>query len=73
MTVYVRDARFFVVDEDSSDVSEALLPLEFDPALQKAMALMENGARIKVLHTAHASQIEITRFVSQGIPTELIE
>ena len=47
-------------------------PLEFDPAYQKACALVENGVRVKVLYTPEASQIQITRFVSHGISTELV-
>lgn len=67
----IRDARFYVVDEEASDFKD-VHPLEFDPAFDKANALTENGHRIKVLYTEDASQIEITRFVSHGIPAELV-
>lgn len=67
----IRDARFYVVDEESGELIH-VDPLEFDPAFDKAHALTENGHRIKVLYTEEATQIEITRFVSHGIPTELV-
>ena len=67
----IRDARFYVVDEDNASNENVAEPLEFDPAFDKALALSENGRRVKVLYTEEATQIEITRFVSQGIPAEL--
>lgn len=67
----IRDARFYVVDEEAGDLKD-VDPLEFDAAFDKAHALTENGHRIKVLYTEEASQIEITRFVSHGIPAELV-
>jgi hypothetical protein len=68
----IRDARFYVVDEDNGGMAKDAEPLEFDPAYQKACALVENGVRVKVLYTEEASQIQITRFVSHGIATEIV-
>lgn len=72
MTLDIRNVRFYVVDEDDGGMAKDAEPLEFDPAFQKACALVENGVRVKVLHTEEASQIQITRFVSHGIATELV-
>lgn len=66
----IRDARFYVVDQDAQD-DGAVVPLELDAAFDKALALTENGKRIKVLYTAEATQIEITRFLSHGVSAEL--
>jgi hypothetical protein len=66
----IRDARFYVVDEDRPDASK-VDPLAFDAAFDKAHALTENGKRVKVLYTEEATQIEITRFISHGIQAEL--
>jgi hypothetical protein len=68
----IRDARFYVIDEDNGGMAHDAEPLEFDPAYQKATALLENGARVKVLYTEEASQIQITRFVERGIAAELV-
>lgn len=72
MTVDIRDARFYVIHEDDGGMAKDAEPLEFDPAFQKACALVENGVRVKVLYTEEASQIQITRFIHHGIIAELI-
>jgi len=46
-------------------------PLRFEDAFQRATALVDKGAQVRVLYSEEASQIEITRFVSNGIPTSL--
>lgn len=69
----IRNARFYVVDEDDGRMAHDAEPLEFDPAYQKACALVENGVRVKVLYTAEATQIQVTRFANHGILTEVIE
>lgn len=70
MTGDIRDARFYLVNE-SAPAADAE-PLEFKDALEKARALAKAGSAVRVLYTEEASQIEITRFVSHGIPTELV-
>ena len=72
MVLDIRKARFYVINEDDGGMAEDAEPLEFDPAFQKACALVDNGVRVKVLHTEDASQIQVTRFVSHGILTELV-
>lgn len=72
MTVDIRDARFYVIDEGDGGMAHDAEPLEFDPAYQKACALVENGVRVKVLYTQEATQIQITRFVERGIIAELV-
>lgn len=72
MTVDIRDARFYVIDEDDGGMAHDAEPLEFDRAYQKASALVKNGVRVKVLHTKEASQTHITRFLHQGIVAELV-
>lgn len=72
MALDIRDARFYVIDEDDGGMAHDAEPLEFDPAYQKATALLGNGIRVKVLYTEEASQIEITRFVERGIIAELV-
>jgi hypothetical protein len=68
----IRDARFYVIDEDDGGMAHDAEPLEFDPAYEKASALVGNGVRVKVLYTEEATQSEITRFVSHGIAVELV-
>ncbi|RYE51277.1 MAG: hypothetical protein EOP21_01795 [Hyphomicrobiales bacterium] len=68
----IRDARFYVIDEDHGGMAHDAEPLEFDPAYQKACAMVENGVRVKVLYTEEATQIQITRFVERGIIAELV-
>lgn len=68
----IRDARFYVIDEDDGGMAHDAEPLEFDPAYQKACALRENGVRVKVLYTEEATQVHITRFVQRGIIAELV-
>jgi hypothetical protein len=70
MTGDIRDARFYLVNE-STPAADAE-PLEFEDAFAKAQALADAGSTVRVLYTEEASQIEITRFVSHGIPTELV-
>ena len=72
MALDIRDARFYVIDEDDGGMAKDAEPLEFDSAFQKASVLVENGARVKVLCTKEASQIQITRFISHGIVAEQI-
>ena len=64
----IRDARFYVIDESDDAAAGKIEPLEFDPAFEKAVVLAENGASIRVLYTDEASQTEVTRFASHGIP-----
>lgn len=66
----IRDAKFYVIDEDSGNANAE--PLAFDSAFKMASAMVENGIRVKVLYTEEASQIEITRFVGHGIAAELV-
>jgi hypothetical protein len=66
----IRDARFYVVS--GSVASEELKPLAFDQALDEARTLAENGREVHVLYTDDASQMQLTRFVSLGIPTSLV-
>lgn len=68
MAVDIRDARFYVIDEDEGAEGGKVEPLEFDEAFERARILAENGASIRVLYSDEASQTEITRFVSHGIP-----
>ena len=68
----IRDARFYVIDDDDGSMVKDAEPLQFDPAYQKACALAQNGVRVKVLYTEEASQIQITRFVNHGIVAELV-
>jgi hypothetical protein len=68
----IRDARFYVIDESDCDLAGDARPLGFEEAIKRAEALMSGGTRVKVLYTEEASQTEITRFVSQGIPAELV-
>jgi len=72
MALDIRDARFYVIDEDDGGIAHDAQPMEFDPAYQKACALVENGVRVKVLYTEEATQIQITRFVNHGIVAELV-
>ena len=72
MTPDIRNARFYVVDEELGAPGDSAQPLEFNDAFCKAVALADSGARIKVLYTEEASQTEITRFVSKGIATALV-
>ena len=72
MNVDIRDARFYVVDEGIAAIGHDAEPLEFDEAIERALSLKEAGAQIHVLYTQEATQIEITRFVSQGIPASLV-
>lgn len=67
----IRDARFYVINESDGTLAEDSRPLGFDEAFDRAVALSDAGQSIKVLYTDEASQTEITRFVSHGIPTEL--
>jgi hypothetical protein len=69
MATDIRDARFYVVNEDGEPAGGDVEPLEFDAAFEKAHALAERGASVRVLYTDEASQTEIMRFVSHGIPT----
>jgi hypothetical protein len=70
MTNDIRDARFYLVDESAEDAdSEAL---QFEEAFAMAQSLQKNGRSIKILYTEEASQIEITRFMSQGIRATLV-
>jgi len=69
MTIDIRDARFYVVNEDGGAEDGNVEPLEFDEAFEKARLLAESGESVRVLYTDEASQTEITRFVSHGIPT----
>ena len=72
MTSDIRDARFYVVNEDEGAEGGNVDPLEFDEAFEKARLLSESGESIRVLYTDEASQTEITRFVSHGIPTAAV-
>lgn len=72
MTVDIRDARFYVVDERIGSAQNQTEPLEFDTAIAQAERLVAEGAQIQVLYTEEATQTEITRFVSQGIRTALV-
>lgn len=71
MTLDIRDARFYVIDDAAGETAKDAEPLEFDPAFRKACALVENGVRVKVLYTEEASQIQITRFVNRGVVAAL--
>jgi 2-methylisocitrate lyase-like PEP mutase family enzyme len=68
----IRDARFYVIDESDGYLAGEARPLGFDEAIERAEALVNGGRPVKVLYTEEASQTEITRFVSQGVPTELV-
>ncbi|CAN7154421.1 hypothetical protein [Rhizobium sp. LjRoot254] len=70
MTGDIRDARFYLVDESASAPNTE--PLEFEEAFAKAHALADAGSTVRVLYTEEASQSEITRLVSHGIPTALV-
>jgi hypothetical protein len=67
----VSDARFYVIDEEIGDLTD-VAPVEFGSAFPKAHALNESGHGIKMFYTDEAPQICITRFVSDGIPPELV-
>ena len=69
MATDIRDARFYVVNEDGGAEDASVEPLEFDQAFEKAQILAGSGASVRVLYTDEASQTEITRFVNHGIPT----
>lgn len=72
MTTDIRDARFYVIDESAGQPAGNVSPLGFDEAFEAAQRLAAGGAHVRVLYTEEASQTEITRFVSHGIPTELV-
>lgn len=72
MVTDIRDARFYVVNEGEDASRADAEPLEFDEAFEKACRLAESGASVRVLYTDEASQTEITRFVSHGIPTSAV-
>ena len=67
----VRYKRFYVIDENDGSLAGDSRPLGFDEAFERATSLSNAGRSIKVLYTEEASQTEITRFVSHGLPTEL--
>jgi len=71
MATDIRDARFYVIDENDGSLAGDSRPLGFDEAFERATSLADGGRSIKVLYTEEASQTQITRFVSHGIPTEL--
>ena len=67
----VRNARFYVIDENAGAPGEDALPQEFEAAFAEAKRRSDAGARIHVLYTDEATETEITRFVTHGIPTSL--
>jgi hypothetical protein len=72
MATDIRDARFYVVNENDGAEGGDVEPLEFEEAFEKARLLAESGGSVRVLYTDEASQTEITRFVSHGIPTSAV-
>lgn len=69
----IRDARFYVVDETAGSARGDADPLAFEEAMSRAQGLAAGGRSVRVLYTEEASQTEITRFVSEGIPTSLVD
>ena len=69
MTVDIRDARFYVVEEAAGLHKGDAVPLGFDEAFDKAQTLAQRGEPVRVLYTEEASQTELMRFASSGIPT----
>lgn len=62
-------ATFYVVEDDKAPATSSAGPMDFGEAYDRATALVKSGAHVRVLHTGEASQTEISRFVSRGIPT----
>ena len=68
----IRNARFYVVEEGLPGSSADAVPLEYEAAVAEARRKLGGGQSVRVLYTEEASQMEITGFVAQGIPTELV-
>lgn len=65
----IRDARFYVCNDDASDGD--LVPLDFDTAFRQAAEMAERGDHVHVMYTEDASQSQLTEFARVGIPAGL--
>lgn len=71
MTNDIRNATFYILEQDDPAGQSDAIPASFDQAFEEAQKLTANGNAVHVLYTEEASQIQLTRFAEAGIRTSL--
>ncbi|WP_457584763.1 hypothetical protein [Ensifer canadensis] len=71
MITDIRNAAFYVLEQDDPTVSSDAIPVSFEQAFKEAQRLTTSGHAVHVLYTEEASQMQLTRFAEAGIRTSL--
>ncbi|WP_027998790.1 hypothetical protein [Sinorhizobium arboris] len=71
MTTDIRNARFYVLEQDDLSTPTDAIPVSFEEAFNEAEKLTASGRAVHVLYTEEATQIQLTRFAAAGIRTSL--
>lgn len=71
MTPDIRNATFYVLEQDDPTTSSDAIPVSFEDAFAEAERLTASGHAVHVLYTDEASQMQLTRFAEAGIRTSL--
>jgi len=71
MTLDIRNATFYVLEQDAPAASSDAIPVSFEEAFAEAERLTAGGHAVHVLYTEDATQMQLTRFAEAGIRTSL--
>lgn len=72
MSLDIRNATFYVLEQDNPATRGDAVPVSFEEeAFDAAQKLTARGSAVHVLYTEDASQIQLTRFAEAGIRTSL--
>ncbi|MCA1441695.1 hypothetical protein I6F07_15990 [Ensifer sp. IC4062] len=72
MTTDVRNATFYVLEQDDPSAPTDAIPVSFEEAFREAEKLTASGRAVHVLYTEEATQTQLTRFAEAGIRTSLV-
>ena len=71
MILDIRNATFYVLEQDDPLTPHDAIPVSFEEAFDQAQKLTAQGRAVHVLYTEDATQMQLTRFAEAGIRTSL--
>ncbi|MDK1490865.1 hypothetical protein QN219_12420 [Sinorhizobium sp. 7-81] len=71
MTTDIRNARFYVLEQDDPSTPADAIPVSFEEAFKEAEKLTASGRAVHVLYTEEATQTQLNRFADAGLRTSL--